>query len=91
MSLGSFDTGARPDLVLRPFRLHHLVIDVPLLLTLLAISGVGFVVLYSAVGGDTPQMLRQGVRLLMALTAFALVAQIPPRLLSFSAWRCWSS
>ncbi|MEE9570851.1 MAG: rod shape-determining protein RodA [Gammaproteobacteria bacterium] len=81
MSLGSFDTGARPELVLRPFRLHHLVIDVPLLLTLLAISGVGFVVLYSAVGGDTPQMLRQGVRLLMALTAFALVAQIPPRLL----------
>ncbi len=81
MSLGSFDTGARPELVLRPFRLRHLIIDVPLLLTLLAVSGVGLVVLYSAVGGDTAQMLRQGVRLLMALTAFALVAQIPPRLL----------
>ena len=81
MSLGSFDTGARPELVLRPFRVRHLVIDVPLLVTLLAVSGVGFVVLYSAVGGDTSLVMRQGIRFLVAFTVFAFVAQIPPRLL----------
>ena len=81
MSLGSFDTGPRPELVLKPFRVRHLVIDVPLLITLLAVSGIGFVVLYSAVGGDTSLVMRQGAHFLVAFTVFGFVAQIPPRLL----------
>lgn len=84
MSLGSFDTGARPEFILKPFRVRHLVVDVPLSITLLAVCGVGFVVLYSAVGGDTTLVMRQGVRFLVALTVFVVVAQIPPRL--FRLW-----
>ena len=81
MSLGSLDTGTGRELVFKPFRSHSLVMDVPLLVTLLAVSGLGFVVLYSAVGGDTALLLRQGVRFLVALAAFVVVAQIPPRIL----------
>ena len=52
MSLGNIEFATGPDLVLKPFRFRALIMDMPLLITLLAISGLGFVVLYSAVGAD---------------------------------------
>ena len=67
--------------------LRGLHLDGPLLVLLLAISGIGFVVLYSAVGGNTALVLRQGVRLGLALTAFLVAAQIPPRYLRI--WTPW--
>lgn len=81
MSLGSFETGSRRELLFSPLYLRKFVMDVPLLVTLLAVNGLGLVVLYSAVGSNATLLLRQGVRCLIALTAFLFVAQIPPRIL----------
>ncbi len=61
--------------------------DVPLLITLLAVIGLGFVVLYSAVGGQTALLVRQGIRIFVALMAFVVVAQIQPRVLKL--WTPW--
>ena len=60
------------------YRLH---IDAPLLFTLLAVSGLGLIVLYSAGGGDIELVERQLVRLGIAYTCMLVVAQFPPRLL----------
>ena len=60
------------------YRLH---IDVPLLFTLIAVSALGLIVLYSAGGGDAELVERQLVRLGIAFTGMLLVAQLPPRLL----------
>jgi len=81
MSLGSFETGSRREHLFSPLYLRKFVMDVPLLVTLLAVNGLGLVVLYSAVGSNATLLLRQGVRCLIALTAFLFVAQIPPRIL----------
>ncbi|MCZ6498647.1 MAG: FtsW/RodA/SpoVE family cell cycle protein, partial [Gammaproteobacteria bacterium] len=81
MSLGSLETGSRRELVFSPLYWRNIVMDVPLLVTLLAVNGLGLVVLYSAVGSNATLLLRQGVRFLIALTAFLFVAQIPPRIL----------
>jgi len=81
MSLGSFETGSRREHFFSPLYLRKFVMDVPLLVTLLAVNGLGLVVLYSAVGSNATLLLRQGVRCLIALTAFLFVAQIPPRIL----------
>jgi rod shape determining protein RodA len=64
-----------------------LVVDVPLLVILLAIVGIGFVVLYSAVSAETPLLLRQAMRFGVGLAGFIVVAQIPPRYLRiFTPW-----
>jgi len=60
------------------YRLH---IDVPLLFTLIAVSALGLIVLYSAGGGDAELVERQLVRLGIAFTGMLVVAQFPPRLL----------
>jgi rod shape determining protein RodA len=60
------------------YRLH---IDVPLLFTLITVSALGLIVLYSAGGGDAELVERQLVRLGIAFTGMLLVAQFPPRLL----------
>lgn len=87
MSIGSLEMGSAPEFALKPFRIRSLVIDVPLLVTLLAVIGIGFVVLYSAIGGSTGLIIRQGVRVFVALMAFLVVAQIPPRALRM--WTPW--
>lgn len=64
-----------------------LVLDVPLLIILFAIVGLGFVVLYSAVSADVGLLLRQGMRFALGLLAFVVVAQIPPHYLRiFTPW-----
>jgi rod shape determining protein RodA len=64
-----------------------LVFDVPLLVLLFAVVGVGLVVLYSAVSADIGLLLRQGMRFGVGLAAFMLVAQISPHYLRiFTPW-----
>lgn len=67
-----------------PQRLH---MDLPLLLGLLVLSGIGLAVLYSAGGEDPRLVMRQGVRLAVAFAVMFLIAQISPRHLDF--WAPW--
>jgi rod shape determining protein RodA len=60
------------------YRLH---VDAPLLFSLIAVSILGLIVLYSAGGGDIELVERQMVRLGIAYTCMLVVAQLPPRLL----------
>ncbi len=63
---------------------NKLHLDVPLLAGLLALSGVGLAVLYSAGGGDINLVWKQCVRLGIAFTALFILAQVPPR--AFYRW-----
>jgi rod shape determining protein RodA len=65
-------------------RLH---LDLPLLLGLVALSGVGLAVLYSAGGEDLNLVMRQGIRLTVAFAIMFLLAQISSRHLFF--WTPW--
>lgn len=87
MSLGSIDWGASPRRALRVPGSGGLVVDLPLFLTLLAVTAIGFVVLYSAVGQDLGLVARQGVRFAAAFLAFFLIAQVPPRYVR--VWTPW--
>ncbi|HEX7236634.1 MAG TPA: rod shape-determining protein RodA [Gammaproteobacteria bacterium] len=59
----------------------------PLLLILLGVVGLGMVVLYSAVSGESGLVLRQAMRFGVGLAAFFVVAQIPPHYLRiFTPW-----
>ena len=63
------------------------VVDMPLLLLLFAIVGLGMVVLYSAVSAESGLLLRQAMRFGVGLCAFFVVAQIPPHYLRiFTPW-----
>ncbi|MBN7828137.1 rod shape-determining protein RodA, partial [Bowmanella dokdonensis] len=53
-------------------------IDLPLLLGLLTLMGVGLFVIYSAGGQDWDLIKRQLIRLTLALGVMFVVAQIPP-------------
>lgn len=73
----SMDTGIIAKLHIDPF----------LTLSLLALTGFGLLVLYSASNGDTMMVLRQAARLAMAFVVMILVAQIPPtRMRSWAPW-----
>ncbi|MDZ7752165.1 MAG: rod shape-determining protein RodA [Gammaproteobacteria bacterium] len=67
-----------------PQRFH---LDVPLLLAILVLAGIGLVVLYSAGGEDPELIVKQGLRFLLALGLMLLVAQIAPQHLAF--WAPW--
>jgi len=67
--------------------MHRLHIDLPLLIGLLILAGVGLFVLYSASGQDDSMILRQLVRLALAFFILIAVAQISPATLSF--WSPW--
>jgi len=56
-------------------RLH---LDLPLLTSLLLLSGLGLVILYSAGGQEMAQVMRQATRLAVGLVAMLFLAQIPP-------------
>ena len=87
MSLGSIELGVGPAAALRPLRLRGVVMDVPLLLTIVAVCTLGFVVLYSAVGENPSMIIRQGARFVLAMLAFVVVAQISPR--AMRMWTPW--
>ncbi len=66
------------------YRAH---LDAPLLITLVALSAMGLIVLYSAGGGDIGLIERQMVRLGIAYTGMFVIAQFPPRvLLRLTPW-----
>lgn len=60
------------------YRLH---LDAPLLFTLIAVSALGLIVLYSAGGGDMALVERQLVRLGIAFAGMLIVAQLTPGML----------
>ena len=67
--------------------MRRLNIDGPLLGALLLTSGLGLVVLYSAVGENMDLWLQQCVRLFVALVGMLIVAQLPPDLMR--RWSPW--
>ncbi len=56
-------------------RLH---LDLPLLLLLMLLTGIGLVTVYSATGQDMNMVIAQGKRVAVGLVALLLVAQCPP-------------
>jgi len=87
MSLASIEWGAKPRKALGSPLLGKLIVDIPLLLTLVAVTGIGLVVLYSAAGEDMSRVVRQGMRAALGFAAFFVMAQIPPRYLRM--WAPW--
>lgn len=73
-------TAHREDASLRGWQ-HQLHLDAPLLFSLVLLSGLGLLVLYSASGGDIELVQRQLVRLGIAYAGMLVVAQVSPRLL----------
>jgi rod shape determining protein RodA len=87
MSLASLDWGRTSGTGVKPAGVRGLVIDVPLLLILCSIVGLGFVVLYSALATNTGLLMRQGARFGLGLMAFFVLSQIPPRYMRiFTPW-----
>lgn len=87
MLSSSINLAIGPAAVLRPLRLRGLVMDAPIVLTVFAICALGFVVLYSASGENESLLLRQAVRFALAMIAFVIIAQVPPRVLRL--WAPW--
>jgi rod shape determining protein RodA len=73
-----------------PWRLTQLLqrlhIDAPLMLGLLLLLGIGLMMLYSAGGQDMGLIVRQLIRMGMAMTAMLIVAQINPDRMRGSAY-----
>ena len=65
-------------------RLH---MDIPLLFGIMVLCGIGLVVLYSASDQNLSLVLRQSIRMAIAVTLMIVVAQIPPQTLS--RWSLW--
>jgi rod shape determining protein RodA len=87
MSLASLEWGRTAGTGRKRRGFRGLVVDVPLLVIVFSIVGLGFVVLYSAVSADMGLLLRQGMRFGVGLAAFLVIAQIPPHYLRiFTPW-----
>ena len=61
--------------------------DLPLLLLLLALTGYGLVVLYSAADGDTGAVMRQARYFVLGFLVMLVAAQVP--LVRFQRWSPW--
>ncbi|MGD8322930.1 MAG: rod shape-determining protein RodA [Gammaproteobacteria bacterium] len=88
MSLSSVDWG---DTRLGPFQgppRLQLNVDFPLLITLLIVTAVGFIVLYSALSEDLNALLRQGARFGIAFAAFFVLSQVSPHYMRL--WTPWA-
>jgi rod shape determining protein RodA len=87
MSLASLEWGRTSGTGRKSRGFRGLVIDVPLLVLLLLIVGIGFVVLYSALAANGSLLARQGLRFGLGLVAFVFFSQLPPRYLRI--WTPW--
>lgn len=67
--------------------LQRLHIDLPLLLSLLTLAGIGLFVLFSASGQDEAMVMRQLGRIALAFFIMFAIAQLSPSALSF--WSPW--
>ena len=65
-------------------RLH---IDIPLLFGLVLLCGMGLIILYSAGGQDIDIVIRQGVRMFLAIMLMFAVAQLTPT--QMERWSLW--
>jgi rod shape determining protein RodA len=74
-----------PSLIARFIRRTH--VDLPLLVTMLMLAGLGMAVLFSAGGQDPGLLHRQGVRLAVGFGLLLVLAQVPPYLLRM--WTPW--
>jgi rod shape determining protein RodA len=87
MSLSSYHFESTRKPWSRAIRPIPFAVDIPLLVTLLLVAGLGLVVLYSATGESSSAIVRQLIRLGAGLVAFFTLAQIPPRYLRL--WTPW--
>jgi rod shape determining protein RodA len=87
MSLSSFHFESSRKPWSRAISPIPLAVDIPLLVPLLLVAGLGMVVLYSATGESNAAIVRQLIRLGAGLIAFFTLAQIPPRYLRL--WTPW--
>lgn len=85
MHSSSLSSGASSNSL--TFMQRHLHLDGQLLSALLLLSGVGLVVLYSAVNQDLDALQRQIIRLCVAFMVMVLLAQISPATLK--RWTPW--
>lgn len=67
--------------------LRQMHIDLPLLLSLLILAGLGLFVLYSAADQNPDKVIAQGLRLLLAFGVMLAIAQFDPYTLRF--WSPW--
>lgn len=66
---------------------RHIHLDIPLLSGLLLLCAIGLFILYSASSENLSLVYQQAVRLIIALIATVIVAQIPPH--KYKAWAPW--
>lgn len=83
----SLEAGASQAAIRNPFLGRSFTMDLPLALSSLAVCALGLVILYSAVDQDMPLLLRQVVRLSVAVLAFVVAAQVTPSTLRL--WTPW--
>ena len=76
-----------PGTVKDPFMGRAFVMDLPLAFSSLTVCALGLVILYSAADQNLPLLLRQGVRLSIAVLAFVGAAQVSPSTLRM--WTPW--
>ncbi len=69
-----------------PFKGAHFNLDFPLLISLMLLSAIGVLILYSASGGSNSVIIKQGVRLAIGFTVMILIAQTPVHWLRLSSW-----
>ena len=67
--------------------LQRLHIDLPLLLSLLLLAGVGLIVLYSASEANSDLVIKQLIRLLIAFGLMFVIAQLSPDTIEY--WSPW--
>ena len=83
----TLEAGASQAAIRNPFPGRSFTMDLPLAFSSLAVCALGLVVLYSAVDQNMPLLLRQGIRLSVALVAFVVAAQVTPSTLRL--WTPW--
>ena len=69
------------------FLVRGLHLDIPLLISLLILSAVGLIILYSASGQDSDVVIRQLIRLCVAFTVMLVLAQVPSH--NLALWAPW--
>ena len=78
---------ASADLARRPGILQRLHIDLPLLLLLLILTGIGLIVLFSASGQQLSAIIRQGRYIVLAYAVMMVAAQF--RVQQYQRWAPW--
>ena len=81
------EPGPSPGTARNPFLGRAFVMDLPLAFSSLTVCALGLVILYSAADQNLPLLLRQGVRLSVAVLAFVVAAQVSPSTLRM--WTPW--